>query len=106
MTTAEQWENLRSDASTVSKINSYRKIAPVCIKARGGGRGRGICRGLCYSGFSAGEVGADHNMAKCFSCTCPGLTAMTALYALTEMTEANISPSHTHCFSFSLEPLE
>lgn len=38
MATAEQWENVRSDASsTVSKINSYRKLTPLCIKAWGGG---------------------------------------------------------------------
>lgn len=37
---AEQWESLRSDAaSTVSKINSSRKLTPLCIKA---GAGRGV----------------------------------------------------------------
>lgn len=40
MAIAEQWESLRSDASsTGSKINSYRKLTPLCIKAGGGGGG-------------------------------------------------------------------
>lgn len=35
---AEQWESLKSDASSsVSKINSYRKLTPFCLKAQGRG---------------------------------------------------------------------
>lgn len=65
MAIAEQWESLRSDASsTVSKINSYRKLAPLCTRAW-----RGIRKGLCSSKFSTGDVGADQYVVKCFSCT-------------------------------------
>lgn len=63
---AEQWENVRSDASsTVSKINSYRKLTPLCLKDWEGGS----WRRLCDYEFSMGDVGADQSMAKCFSRT-------------------------------------
>lgn len=63
---AEQWENVRSDASsTVSKINSNRKLIPLCLKAW---EGRSWRR-PCSSEFSTGDMGADQCVAKCFSRT-------------------------------------
>ena len=64
---AEQWDSLKSDASSsVSKINSYRKLTPLCLKAQGRGvdeQGR-----VCYSTPDR-SWGADQCMVKCFCCT-------------------------------------
>ena len=71
MVIAEQWESLRSDASSsVSKINSYRKLTPLCIKARSEGEGGAADEEwVCYSKFPTGDGGADQCVVKCFCCT-------------------------------------
>lgn len=56
-------EKFEVDASaTVSKINSYRKLTTLCMKAEVGGWGGGSC----YSNLMTGGVGTDQYVAKCF----------------------------------------
>lgn len=103
MAIAEQWENVSRDASsTVSKINSYRKLTPLYIRAWGGGE----TEEALLPSFSAGDVGADQYGPKCFSLAFTEFDSNDNVVPPNQMTNAPSSPSHTHCFYFPLEPPE
>lgn len=76
--------------------------SPLHESLREGGRRRR----LCYSSFSAGDVGADRYGPKCFSSTFIEFDSNDNVVPPNQMMNGHVSPSHTHCFYFPLEPPE